>query len=229
MTRRSDIFVITAAMCLAFAWPAPAARAGVVVTISESGGNVVASGGGSLDLKDLTFESSPPYTSPILHPTFGDVRLGPSQNAGGLESSYTGISGPMSFGTGGQSPQGTPSGSSVELDGFGGAISVPSSYVSGTPLTTGATWTNQTFASLGLTPGTYVWTWGTGSDADSYTLQIGAVPEPSSAVLAVLGTVAVIAAYGWSRHRREHRRQAAQDEDSGEAHVLARLSPAVTG
>jgi hypothetical protein len=203
------MFAITAAMCLAFAWRVPAARAGIVVTLTESGGNVVASGGGTIDLKDLTFENSPPYTSPIMNPTFADIRLGPSQNTGGLESSYTGISGPSSFGTGGNSPQGTPSGSSVELDGFGGAISVPSTYVSGTLLTLGGTWTDQTFASLGLTPGTYVWTWGTGRDADSYTLQIGAVPEPSSAVLAVSGAVAVIAAYRWSRRRREKRRQAA--------------------
>jgi hypothetical protein len=209
MTRPFGIFGITATMCLAFAWPAPAARAGIVVTLVESDGNVVASGGGSIDLKDLTFESSPPYTSPILNPTFGDIRLGPSQDTAGLESSYTGISGPASFGTGGNSPQGTPSGSSVELDGFGGAISVPSSYVSGTSLTMGATWTGQTFFSLGLTPGTYVWTWGTGSDADSYTLQIGAVPEPSSAVLAVSGALALIAAYGWSRHRQTQRRQVA--------------------
>ena len=34
------------------------------------------------------------------------------------------------------------------------------------------------------------------------------VPEPSTAVVAVIGAVAFIA-YGWSRHRREQRRQAA--------------------
>jgi hypothetical protein len=35
-----------------------------------------------------------------------------------------------------------------------------------------------------------------------------AVPEPSTALVAVVGAVAFLA-YGWSRHRREHRRQAA--------------------
>jgi hypothetical protein len=42
-------------------------------------------------------------------------------------------------------------------------------------------------------------------------VQIGtaaAVPEPSTALVSVFGAVAFIA-YGWSRHRRQQRRQAA--------------------
>jgi hypothetical protein len=35
-----------------------------------------------------------------------------------------------------------------------------------------------------------------------------AVPEPSTAMVAALGAVAFVA-YGWSRHRRDQRRQAA--------------------
>jgi hypothetical protein len=38
---------------------------------------------------------------------------------------------------------------------------------------------------------------------------IATVPEPSSAVLASIGAVAAFLAYGWSRHRREQRCQAA--------------------
>jgi hypothetical protein len=37
---------------------------------------------------------------------------------------------------------------------------------------------------------------------------IASVPEPSSAILGVIGAVSAIAC-GWSRHRREQRRQAA--------------------
>jgi hypothetical protein len=35
------------------------------------------------------------------------------------------------------------------------------------------TFTGQTFINLGVTPGTYTYTWGTGLNADSMTLQVG--------------------------------------------------------
>jgi hypothetical protein len=69
---------------------------------------------------------------------------------------------------------------------FGIALVVPSGYVSGSLLSDTATYINQTFASLGAIPGTYLWTWGSGASDDTFTLQIGpvaAVPEPSSLLL----------------------------------------------
>jgi hypothetical protein len=62
---------------------------------------------------------------------------------------------------------------------------VPIGYVSGSALSDTSTYDNATFNSLGVTPGTYVWTWGSGANADSFTLNIGAavVPEPSSLLL----------------------------------------------
>ena len=61
-------------------------------------------------------------------------------------------------------------------------------YVSGGALSSNATWDNQTFSSLGVTPGEYEWTWGSGAHADSFTLDIvtAAVPEPSSVGLVAL-------------------------------------------
>jgi hypothetical protein len=58
---------------------------------------------------------------------------------------------------------------------------------------------NQTFASIGLTPGTYTWTWGSGSNADSLTVQIGpaAVPEPASVLVVEVGFLGLAAV----RHR----------------------------
>ena len=51
-----------------------------------------------------------------------------------------------------------------------------------------STYLNTTFATLGLTPGEYVYRWGTGEHADSFTIVIGApVPEPSTWVMTLIG------------------------------------------
>jgi hypothetical protein len=56
---------------------------------------------------------------------------------------------------------------------------------------------NATFASLGVTPGTYEWTWGTGLANQNFTLIIGGagVPDGGSTVsllgFALLGLTAV--------------------------------------
>jgi hypothetical protein len=46
------------------------------------------------------------------------------------------------------------------------------------------TFNNETLASLGVTPGTYEWTWGTGLPNQNFTLIIGAagVPDGGSTV-----------------------------------------------
>ena len=50
---------------------------------------------------------------------------------------------------------------------------MPQGYVSGAALSDSMTFNNATFASLGVTPGTYVWTWGTGLPNQNFTLIIG--------------------------------------------------------
>jgi hypothetical protein len=49
-----------------------------------------------------------------------------------------------------------------------------------------ATWDDASFSSLGVRPGTYVWTWGTGPSTGRFTLRAG-VPEPATLALMVLG------------------------------------------
>jgi hypothetical protein len=59
------------------------------------------------------------------------------------------------------------------------------------------TFNNQTFATMGLTPGTYVWSWGTGLPNQNFTLIIGGagVPDRGSTVsllgFALLGLAAL--------------------------------------
>ena len=76
---------------------------------------------------------------------------------------------------------------------------MPRDYVSDSPLSGASTWDNQTFASLGVTPGVYEWTWGTGAN-QNFTLDIGvtpAVPEPSTWAMMLFG----FAGLGYAGHR----------------------------
>ena len=58
---------------------------------------------------------------------------------------------------------------------------LPTTYVSGEALSNTSTYSDKTIAGLGLTPGTYTWTWGTGPTADSFQLQVeAATPEPAT-------------------------------------------------
>jgi hypothetical protein len=88
---------------------------------------------------------------------------------------------------------------------FGDSVIVGSSYVSGAPLGTSTdTWDNATFSSLGLTPGTYKWAWGSAAnaDADSFTVHIGTtVPEPSTRAMMALGFGLLGGAGFWTRRR----------------------------
>jgi hypothetical protein len=56
---------------------------------------------------------------------------------------------------------------------------VPRGYVSGNPLSDSATYSGQTFATLGVTPGTYVWTWGSGAN-QNFTLKILSAIVPAT-------------------------------------------------
>jgi hypothetical protein len=111
---------------------------------------------------------------------------------------YNGVTGSVHvlFGSGGQTNVTSGSGLPVGTAGFvngSNTIDVSSSYVSGAQLTSSSTWANTTISGLGLTPGTYTFTWGSGGiNADSLQVVIGAVPEPSSLILAGTGLGVVV-------------------------------------
>jgi len=165
----------------------PSAQAAYTLTLLQQGPDVVGTGSGSFDLTDLTLAVG--ITSrALVAPASGTTWAGPVVATDG--DVYGDIIGPGAFGGGGLTFADSGSGDLVGVFSGGGVV-VPSGYVSG-GLSGTATYNNRTFASLGLTPGTYVWTWGTGADADSLTLQIGsaaAAPEPASLTLLLAGLV----------------------------------------
>ena len=174
------------------------ATGAVVVTLSVVGDSVIAEGSGSLNLDALTFDSNEPLGGAFLDPSLGAINVGPA-GPGGI-SIYTGISSdPGPFGGGGSGDAGSPSGSG-DLFGIGqGALTeliVPEGYVSGSPLSGKTTWSSVNLGNLDLTPGTYVWTWGTGSTADSFTLKVvtttAPIPEPGTLGLFTLTGVGLM-------------------------------------
>jgi hypothetical protein len=120
-----------------------------------------------------------------------------------VEDVYKGAhAGSASFGSGATTGASSGSGSPVGIYNYPDLLFVPYDYVSGSPLMDTATYDNATFSSLGVTPGTYVWSWGSGSNADSFTLTVGAaaVSEPSTLELMTLGLLGA----GVARRKRRN-------------------------
>jgi hypothetical protein len=178
------------------------AQAGIVYTLSQVGTDVVGSGSGSFDITALRIAPTPVSSAD------GFIRASTDDfSTRSFGDQYFGITvGPLSFG-----PGGNQFGSSASGDMFGlvdtlgePALSVPSGYKTGTLLSATDTWSGQTFASLGVSPGTYTWTWGStaNGNADFFTLQIGpAVPEPTSLTLLATGALGLLG-YAWRRRKR---------------------------
>jgi len=166
---------------------APAARAAYTVTFSQVGSDVVADGSGRINVNGLTFASVFPGQEPFVAPSLAAEATGATSTVDTYEGA---ISGPISFGPGSSAVVATTgTGDLVALDKLAGQISVPTGYASGASLSDTATYAGQTLASLGLTPGSYLYGLGSGVNEDTITVDVSAtapVPEPAS--LALLGT-----------------------------------------
>jgi hypothetical protein len=184
----ATVAVAIPAMLIGSGLSAPPAQASYMVTIEQEGSNVVATGSGSIDLTDLT---SAGMTGPVetsISPSEGILLIGnsPADN----DDIYTGITpSSASFGTGGLNLASAATGNFVgicgvpmssDCDYLHAIVILPTDYTSGAPLgTSTATFDDTTLSGLGVTPGTYEWTWGSGADADSFTLQIGPAAAPA--------------------------------------------------
>jgi hypothetical protein len=187
------------------------AGAAVLVNVTESNGNVIFQGSGSLNTTGLTFQSV--NSGPLLRPYnnngntashlyFGipdttnyyqlasTLITGTTQEFGDLTSAYLKTPDFMIASSGSGDKFGIKLNSRFANDGY---LLLPTNYISGASLSANMTFNNQTFATLGLTSGnSYTWTLGSGSNTDSFTINIGqAVPEP----LTILGA-GLAAAFG---------------------------------
>jgi hypothetical protein len=173
------------------------ARAGFTLTLMQQGPNVVATGNGAIDLTGLTSVGFGQGGAGI-NPAAPVIVTGP---AGAVDYDlYLGnFTGPPSFGNGGTTLADIGSGDRVGFYTFT-FLFVPRGYVSDNSLSDTSIYENQTFSTLGVTPGTYEWTWGVGAD-QNFTVQ--AVPEPSVSVLLVIGILFTGVGLRQLRHRSE--------------------------
>ena len=173
-----------------------------IVTLEEVGSNVVATGSGQLDLTGWGLQNSGSGLEPgWLWPVNGWIFTG----AGGSVDTYyqIPISGPAAFGSGNTADASSGSGDNVGLDHIG-FLMVPVGYVTDTALLDSSTYSGKTLVSLGVTPGTYVWTWGLRPD-ESFTLEIVAslsqTPLPAALPLFATG-LGALGLLGWRRKRK---------------------------
>ena len=169
------------------------------VTLQQVGSDVVANGSGAINLTGLFFFGSGSSFITTLVPSSGRISTGPPPSGLGSVDLYRVFSGPANFGSGGQhnATESLSSGDFVGIQASVIELFVPHGYISNSALSSSATWTGATFASLGVTPGTYVWSWGTGLPNQNFTLIIGrvGVPDGGSTVsllgFALLGLTAL--------------------------------------
>ncbi|MDE2517523.1 MAG: hypothetical protein KGL12_15960 [Rhodospirillales bacterium] len=168
----------------------PHARAAVIETMMQVGSDVVVTASGTIDLAGFNNPGYEQYSSGAngIIPDLGSIIVGAPGTA--TTDLYGPFTGPTSFGTGGFTQPSSGSGDRVGVRQDSPSttfIVVPQAYVSGAALSGSSTFSNATYASLGVDIGTYVWSWGSGPTVDSLTLD---VVDPAS-------TVAEPGALGW--------------------------------
>jgi hypothetical protein len=178
-SRFRSLLITLGAVVIALSGSTATTLGQVTITCLESDGDVVCSHpAGSLKTSSLSCVPNS-HALGFMTPTDAAIMSG----AGGPSDLCFGvISGPSSFGSGPFNFASFGSGSDVGLDATSVpdptvAVYVPLRYVSESVLPAGSsTYSNTTLDGLGVTPGTYVWTWGNAGTTETMTLVAGAPP-----------------------------------------------------
>jgi autotransporter adhesin len=150
------------------------AQAAIVITGTETDGNVVLSYTGSINLTGIENQGRGEDIRNLINPTYGDFAFGSASN----EAIYffPTATGASSYGTGSTTFASASSGDRFLFYALYDNVSqiiVDSTYISGTNISGSLTFNGATFSSLGITPGTYKWTL---SNNDTITLN-ASIPE----------------------------------------------------
>lgn len=181
------------------------AHAVLTFRLTEGGGNVTLTATGSVNTAALTpsFPGACGAGSGLVFASSGQFCTG-----AGSAIRHVGLTGPGSFGPGGIfQGSGTSAGDDVYMVGVLGELYLPIGYVSGAPLSGMSTFPGLTLADMSVTPGTYIWTFGSGATADSVVFVVGAlpatnVPTLNETALAVLAGLLVLGTLPALRRRR---------------------------
>jgi hypothetical protein len=183
-----SFFVAAALCCSMWAGTAPAA---VLWSFQETSSDVVGSFSGSLDLTGASGAGISNVSQPQMTPTLATIFSGADFT---LQVDLYQIVGPTSFGAGGTTLASSASGASLVLGGLNGVVGVPIGYSSGTMIGGQIIFAGATFASLGITPGEYVYA----LPNDTLAVRFGpaaAIPLPATLplLLGALGLAALAA------------------------------------
>ena len=190
MIRSSHLGQLALGLLVAFAGSAKLQAVDLIFTAQQVGADVVTSASGFVNTSALTIAGGANGGGRFFG-SIGDgsvFQVGPS----GSYDNWSGLTGSKVFGTSSQYFANNTTGANAGISTFGTIyLLLPVSYTSGSSISGTATYTGKTLADLGMTVGTYNWTWGSGATAGSAQLTISAVPEPSTYALATIATGAM--------------------------------------
>ena len=151
--------------------PTSGASGNFNVSVSQVGSDVVWNGSGSFNLTALSSAGSGTLSAGF-NAASAAWAIGP--NSATSTDTYSGVTTyPTSFGMGGV---GVTSGSGsifgILIGPGGRTLNVPVGYTSNTTISGTATYASQTISGMGLTPGIYTWSWGTGGNTSTLIMTI---------------------------------------------------------